>query len=101
MRRKRLLVLLGCVLVATIGFGITLPVLPFYAERFALRRVSTSWMSGVAVQVGLLTAVYPLLQLVVTPLWGRLSDAMGRRRILFVGIAGAMLSLCCSRLRHR
>lgn len=89
MPRKRLLVLLGCLLVATIGFGITLPVLPFYAERFALRRANAGWWGSVVVQVGLLTAVYPFLQLLVAPLWGRLSDSVGRRRILLIGVAGA------------
>ncbi len=87
-----MLVLLGCLLVATIGFGITLPVLPFYAERFALRREGTGWLGSIAVQVGLLTAVYPMLQLLVAPLWGRLSDRVGRRRMLLVGIAGAAAS---------
>lgn len=89
MRRKRSLVLVGCVLVAAIGFGVTLPVLPFYAERFALQRAGAGWLSGVAVHVALLTAVYPLLQLLVAPLWGHLSDKIGRRRVLLVGIAGA------------
>jgi DHA1 family multidrug resistance protein-like MFS transporter len=89
MRRKRLLVLLGCVLVATIGFGVTLPVMPFYAERFALRRPNAGWFGSVAVQVALLTAVYPLLQLLVAPLWGYLSDRIGRRRVLVAGIVGA------------
>ena len=92
MRRQRLLVLLGCVLVATIGFGITLPVLPFYTERIALRSNGTGWLGSVAVQVGILTAVYPLFQLLVAPLWGRLSDTMGRRRVLIVGITGAAAS---------
>ena len=92
MRRKRLLVLLGCLLVATIGFGVTLPVLPFYTERFALRRPGAGWIGSVAVQVALLTAVYPLLQLLVAPLWGRLSDRVGRRRVLLIGIAGAAAS---------
>ena len=95
MRRKRLFVLLSCLFVATIGFGITLPVLPFYAERFALLRQeggADGWLGGVNVQVGLLTAVYPLLQLVVAPLWGRMSDSFGRRRLLLVGIAGAAAS---------
>jgi DHA1 family multidrug resistance protein-like MFS transporter len=94
-RRKRLFVLLSCLVVATIGFGITLPVLPFYAERFALlsqRNSALGPLAGVTVQVGLLTAVYPLLQLLVAPLWGRMSDSVGRRRMLLVGIAGAAAS---------
>ena len=89
MPRKPLFVLLACLLVATIGFGITLPVLPFYTERIALRRVSPGWWGSVVVQVGLLTAVYPFLQLLVAPVWGRLSDTVGRRRILLIGVAGA------------
>jgi DHA1 family multidrug resistance protein-like MFS transporter len=94
-RRKRLFVLLSCLFVATIGFGITLPVLPFYAERFALlNRGGTprGWFGSVNVQVGLVTAVYPLLQLLVAPIWGRMSDSVGRRRLLVVGIAGAAVS---------
>lgn len=95
MIRKRLFVLLSCLFVATIGFGITLPVLPFYAERFALaNRGATDiiGLSGVTVQVGLLTAIYPLVQLLMAPVWGRMSDSVGRRRMLLVGIAGAIAS---------
>ena len=87
MRRRRLLVLLGCVFVAMIGFGITLPVLPFYTERLVLRGHASP--ADVAMQVGLLTAVYPLLQLVFAPLWGHWSDTLGRRRLVLIGIGGA------------
>ena len=95
MRRKRLIVLVSCIWVAAIGFGITLPVLPFYAERLALsglRGGPVGWSNAATVQVGLLTAVYPLLQLLVAPVWGRLSDKLGRRRLLLIGIAGAAAS---------
>jgi DHA1 family multidrug resistance protein-like MFS transporter len=84
---KRLLVLLVCLFVAMVGFGITLPVLPFYAERLALRGRSPA--ADVAVQVALLTAVYPLTQLLFAPLWGHWSDSLGRRRLVLVGIGGA------------
>jgi DHA1 family multidrug resistance protein-like MFS transporter len=87
MRRRGLLVLLGCVFVAMIGFGITLPVLPFYIERLALRGRASP--ADVAMQVGLLTAVYPLLQLVFAPLWGYWSDTLGRKRLVLIGIGGA------------
>ena len=95
MRRKNLVVLLSCLFIATIGFGITLPVLPFYAERFALLRQGAGpvgWLGSVTVQVGLITAIYPLLQLLAAPIWGRMSDSVGRRRLLLVGIAGAAAS---------
>ena len=95
MRRKNLVVLLSCLFVATIGFGITLPVLPFYAERFALLSQGTArvgWLGSVTVQVGLITAIYPLLQLLAAPIWGRMSDSVGRRRLLLVGIDGAAAS---------
>ena len=85
--RRRLGVLFACLFVAMIGFGITLPVLPFYAERMALRAGASA--ADVAVQVGLLTAIYPLAQLVFAPLWGHWSDALGRRRLVLVGIGGA------------
>ncbi|MFN8583055.1 MAG: MFS transporter [Gemmatimonadaceae bacterium] len=86
-RRPRLGVLFTCLFVAMIGFGITLPVLPFYAERVALRAGASA--ADVAVQAGLLTAIYPLAQLVFAPLWGYWSDALGRRRLVLVGIGGA------------
>lgn len=73
-----------------VGFGITVPVLPFYTERLALRGRASP--GDVAVQVGLLTAIYPLLQLLSAPLWGRWSDAVGRKRLVLVGIAGAVLA---------
>lgn len=68
--------------------------LPFYAERRVLRGRSSP--ADVALQVGLLTAVFPLLQLLFAPLWGHWSDsvATGRTRwgadgLVLVGIAGA------------
>ena len=83
---SRLAVLLACVFVTMIGFGITLPVLPFYTERLALRSGASA--ADVAMQVGLLTAVYPLMQLIFAPWWGRWSDSIGRRRLVLLGVAG-------------
>ena len=88
--RRRLMVLFACLFVAMIGFGITLPVLPFYAERMALRAGASA--ADIAIQVGLLTAIYPLAQLLFAPLWGHWSDALGRRRLVLVGIGGAAVA---------
>ena len=70
---KHLFVLLACVFVVMIGFGITLPVLPFYVERLALTAGATQ--QSVALHSGLLTGVYALGQLFFAPIWGRYPDA--------------------------
>ena len=78
-RDRRLGLLFLAVLVDLIGFGIVLPLLPLYAEGFGA--------SGL--QVGLLVAVYSLVQLVMAPLWGRLSDRIGRRPVVVLGLLGS------------
>ena len=83
---QRLFVLLACLFVVMIGFGITLPVLPFHVERLALAEGATQ--QSVVMHVALLTAVYPLGQLVFAPLWGRWWDRAGRRPVLLFGIGG-------------
>ena len=90
MVRKHFFVLLGCLFVTMIGLGITLPVLTFYVER--LGAAGGAARSSVAVQIGWLTGVYALGQLLFAPLWGRLSDRWGRRPVLLVGIAGYVAS---------
>lgn len=90
MQKKPLVILLACLVVATIGFGITLPVLPFYAERLVLR--GRAAQADVAMQVGLLTAVYPMLQLIFAPIWGYWCDRVGRKRLVVIGIGGSALA---------
>ena len=84
--KKRLFVLLACLFVVNIGFGITLPVLPFYTERLALAEGASR--NSVGLHVGLLTSIYALMQLIFAPIWGRLSDRVGRKPLLLLGIAG-------------
>jgi multidrug resistance protein len=86
MTRKHLFVLLACLFVVMVGFGITLPVLPFYVERLPLTGGASR--QSVAMHVGLLTGVYALAQLFFAPLWGKWSDRTGRRPLLLAGIAG-------------
>ncbi len=66
------------VLVDLIGFGIIIPLLPFYAEHFGASPL----------QVGLVMAAYSAAQLVAAPLWGRLSDRIGRRPVLLGTLVG-------------
>ena len=84
--KNHLLVLLASLFVISIGFGITLPVLPFYAERLAMAAGAPHKM--MVVHVGLLTGVFSLMQLLFAPLWGRLSDRIGRRPLVLLGMAG-------------
>ena len=83
METKRALPILFLVMfLVMIGFGIIIPVLPFYAEE----------MGASPTQLGLLMAVYSLMQLIFAPFWGKLSDRIGRKPIMMVGIAGLSLS---------
>lgn len=87
---KHLFVLLACLFVVMIGFGITLPVLPFYVERLALEAGVAQ--QSIVLHVTLLTGVYALMQLVFAPLWGRWSDRIGRRPLILIGIAGYVVA---------
>jgi DHA1 family multidrug resistance protein-like MFS transporter len=73
-----------------IGLGITMPVLPFYVERLALAEGASR--QSVVMHVGLLTAAFAFGQLIFAPLWGRLSDRIGRRRLILIGIAGFVIA---------
>ena len=84
--KKHLFVLLACLFVVMIGFGITLPVLAFYVERLALAGGASR--RSIVMHVTLLTGVYALMQLIFAPVWGRWSDRVGRRPLILVGIAG-------------
>lgn len=66
------------VAVDLIGFGIVLPILPQYAERFG---------AGAAL-IGLLSASFSLAQLVFAPVWGRLSDRVGRKPLIILSLFG-------------
>jgi DHA1 family tetracycline resistance protein-like MFS transporter len=70
------------VVVDLIGFGLVIPLLPFYAERFAASPQ----------QVTALMAVFSLMAMLTAPVWGRLSDSVGRRPVLMVSMAAAALA---------
>ena len=80
---KPLLVIAFTVFLDLIGFGIVIPLLPFYAESYG---------AG-AIEVTLLMAVYSLMQFLFAPVWGALSDRHGRRPILLVSIGMGALAL--------
>lgn len=74
-----LLLIFFTVFIDLIGFGIIIPILPTYAEKF----------SADPLTVGLLLMSYSLMQFFFTPIWGRLSDNVGRRPILLLSLAAS------------
>lgn len=81
MDNKRLFSVIFVVFVDLLGFGLILPLLPYYAETFGASDFTT----------GLLVAAYAAMQLIGAPILGRLSDRFGRRPILLVSIFGTFL----------
>jgi multidrug resistance protein len=83
MKRSPLLVIFITVFIDLIGFGIVIPVLPYYAEGTKFGATPS--------QVGLLFASYSILQLIFAPVLGRLSDKHGRRPVLLISLLGTAL----------
>lgn len=81
--RRSLLILSFTLVVVMLGYGIVLPILPFYIEALG----ATGW------DMGLLTAISALMQLIFAPIWGSLSDRVGRKPVLLVGILGYGLTM--------
>ncbi|HEX8686168.1 MAG TPA: MFS transporter, partial [Pyrinomonadaceae bacterium] len=83
MKRSPLLVIFVTVFIDLVGFGIVIPVLPFYVEGTQFDASPRA--------VGLLFASYSVMQLIFTPILGRLSDRHGRRPVLFFSLLGTSL----------
>ena len=81
-RKASLLVIFLTVFIDLIGFGIVIPLSPIYAENYGAR----GW------EIGLLMASFSLMQLIFAPMWGHLSDRIGRRPVLLVSILGSVVS---------
>jgi multidrug resistance protein len=80
MRRSPLIVIFTTVFIDLVGFGIVIPVLPFYAEGTVFNATPRT--------VGLLFASYSIMQLIFSPILGSLSDKYGRRPVLLLSIIG-------------
>ncbi|MFN2501154.1 MAG: MFS transporter [Pyrinomonadaceae bacterium] len=78
-----LIIIFVTVFVDLIGFGMVIPILPFYA--------SSEHFNATPFEVGLLFSVYSWMQFFFSPILGRLSDRYGRRPILFISLLGSAL----------
>jgi MFS transporter, DHA1 family, tetracycline resistance protein len=77
-----LVIIFVTVFIDLLGFGIIIPLLPFYAESFGAS----------AFAIGLLGTSFSLMQFLFSPIWGRWSDRIGRKPIILVGLLGSCLS---------
>jgi multidrug resistance protein len=77
-----LIIVFVTVFIDLLGFGIIIPLLPFYAQTFG----------ATAFTVGLLSTSFSLMQCIFAPVWGRVSDRVGRRPIILLGLLGSCLS---------
>ncbi len=76
-------ILFFTLVVVMIGFGIIIPLLPFYVTD----------MGGSGVSMGILMAVFAFMQFLFSPLWGDLSDRYGRKPLLMLGVFGNGISM--------
>lgn len=71
------------VFIDLLGFGMVLPLLPAYAAQFAVDE--SGWT------IGLLMSSFSAMQFLFAPVWGRISDRVGRRPVLLIGLAGSVV----------
>jgi DHA1 family multidrug resistance protein-like MFS transporter len=80
--RKNIAILTFALVVVMLGYGMVIPLFPFYIER----------LGAGGSQLGLLISVSALLELLFGPIWGSVSDRVGRKPILLLGLLGYALS---------
>jgi DHA1 family multidrug resistance protein-like MFS transporter len=80
--RRNLAILSFALVVVTLGFGMVIPIFPFYVEK----------MGASGRDLGLLMATAALLEFLFAPIWGSISDRAGRKPILMIGMVGYGLS---------
>ena len=77
-QRRNVTILSFTLLVVMLGFGLVIPIIPYYMEAFG---------AG-GTELGLLVASYAVMRLIFGPVWGSLSDRIGRKPVLMIGIFG-------------
>lgn len=86
--RSPLLLMALTVFIDLMGFGIILPLLPFWAEKFGANPI----------EVGLILTIYAMAQFLFTPVLGSLSDRFGRRPVIIVSLLIEAVSFALSAL---
>jgi multidrug resistance protein len=87
-KRSPLLVIFFVVFLDLVAFGIVIPILPYYSKTFGATAFGLGW----------LMAIYSIAQFLFSPLWGSLSDRIGRRPVLLITILGGACSMVATAL---
>ncbi len=80
---KNIAILIFVLFVVMLGYGIIIPIFPFYIED----------LGAGGMELGLLAASYAAMRLIFGPIWGGLSDRFGRKPILLIGILGYVITM--------
>lgn len=86
MQKKSLLIIFFVIFIDLLGFGIVIPILPYYATSFGATATNLGW----------LMMCYSAMQFLFSPFWGALSDRIGRRPVILtclIGIGGSLFLL--------
>lgn len=89
-KNRNLAILFTTLVVVMLGFGIIIPIIPFYVERFG----------GGGMEMGMLMAIFSLMQFIFSPIWGNLSDRIGRKPVLLIGAFGNAASMALMGFAH-
>jgi MFS family permease len=90
--RSALLIVFVVVFIDLLGFGIVLPLLPRFGDAYVEVLIPGGKANRLGGAVlGLLMSSFSLMQFIFAPIWGRISDRVGRRPILLLGLVGSVL----------
>lgn len=87
LRRRDFALLLAAVFTVSLGYGVVLPVLPFFLTRVLGESSSVSWHTG------MLAAAYMFAVFLGASFWGPIADRVGRRPVILIGLAGSTAAL--------
>jgi multidrug resistance protein len=82
MKRSPLIILFITIFIDLLGFGLVIPLIPIYIQHYG----GEPWVGGV------LLACYSMMQFIFSPIWGRLSDRVGRRPLILLSLFGSAVS---------
>lgn len=89
-QRGPITILFATLVIVMLGFGLVVPILPYYVTHFGVGGQALGW----------LMAIYSIMQFIFAPVWGKLSDRIGRKPVLLIGLAGYALSFFFMGLSH-